>query len=350
MARRREIFVILSAIMIMTVSCLIALTFGAAKYGIADVVRTFADGLPGIHIVGALRDAGRDILFQIRLPRVALAALVGGALSIAGASFQSVFRNPLVDPYLLGAASGAGLGATLVFAFSASFSAWPINPLPVAAFAGAIGAVALSSAMALAVGSASDAGMGVRSSSLLLSGIAVASFLTSVQTFVLQQRREVTLRVYNWILGGLVTDGWGEVKLVLPYVAISTIGLIGLARPLDVMVVGDEEARSLGVSPSIIRFAVVVLASLATAAAVAVAGLIGFVGLVVPHVVRAVVGQRNRVTLFVSFFIGAAFLVLTDSAARTLVAPGELPLGVITAFVGAPAFAFILIRQHRRQS
>ena len=332
-------------------ACIVALVVGAAGLGFGDVIRSLIDLVPGIHLNHVLDGVDRTVLLEIRLPRIVLAGLVGGALSIAGSAFQGVFRNPLVDPYLLGTAAGAGLGATLVFSFASVFSGWIVNPLPVAAFIGALVAVTLSGLLASAVGGAgTEYGTGLPSSSLLLAGIAVASFLTSMQTFF-QQRRSDTLRsVYAWILGGLTTSGWGEVRLVLPYIAVSGIVLTVVAQAIDVMAVGDEEARSLGVSPGRIRLIVVVFASLATAAAVSVAGLIGFVGLIVPHAVRAVVGQRSRTVLLVSFLVGAAFLVGADAIARTALAPAELPIGVITAFIGAPGFAVLLVRQHRRGS
>ena len=350
MVRRSEPLAVTVAVVALVVTCVIAVGVGAAGLGFGSVVRTLFSWIPGVDSAHTLQGVDRSVLLEIRLPRVVLAALVGGALSIAGASFQGVFRNPLVDPYLLGTASGAGLGATLVLSYANAVAGWPVNPLPVAAFAGALGAVVVSGLLAAAVGAAApEVGSGMPSSALLLAGIAVASFLTSIQTFV-QQRRSDTLRlVYAWILGGLTTSGWGEVRLILPYVIVSLAVLVVLSRALDVMAVGDDEARSLGVSPGRVRLGVVVFASLATAAAVSVAGLIGFVGLIVPHAVRAVVGQKSRTVLVVSFFVGSAFLVGADSFARTVIAPAELPLGVITAFIGAPVFAAILIRQHRRR-
>ena len=349
--RANQTVAIGASIVILFCACVVALVVGAAGLGFGDVVRSLVDLAPGVHLGHVLEGVDRTVLLEIRLPRVVLAGLVGGALSIAGSAFQGVFRNPLVDPYLLGTAAGAGLGATVVFSYTSVFATWPVNPLPVAAFVGALMAVGLSGLLATAVGgSGSEMGTSLPSSSLLLAGIAVASFLTSVQTFF-QQRRSDTLRlVYAWILGGLTTSGWSEVRLILPYVLISGIVLTVLAQAIDVLAVGDEEARSLGVSPGRIRLVVVLFASLATAAAVSVAGLIGFVGLIVPHAVRAVVGQRSRTVLLVSFFVGAAFLVGADSVARTIISPAELPLGVITAFIGAPGFAVLLIRQHRRQA
>ena len=342
---------IAAGVALLFAASLVALVVGAAGLGFGDVVRSLIDLVPGIHLKHVLDGVDRTVLLEIRLPRIVLAALVGGALSIAGSAFQGVFRNPLVDPYLLGTAAGAGLGATLVFSFESVFRGWIVNPLPVAAFVGALAAVTLSGLLASAVGgSGSEFGTGLPSSSLLLAGIAVASFLTSMQTFF-QQRRSDTLRsVYAWILGGLTTSGWGEVRMVLPYIVVSGLVLAGVAQAIDVLAVGDAEARSLGVSPGRIRVVVVLFASLATAAAVSVAGLIGFVGLIVPHAVRAVVGPKSRTVLLVSFLVGGAFLVGADAVARTVLAPAELPIGVITAFVGAPGFAVLLVRQHRRQS
>jgi iron complex transport system permease protein len=261
---------------------------------------------------------------------VVLAALVGGALAISGAAFQGVFRNPLADPYLLGAAAGAGLGATIIVVTAPT---WNIA-LPLAAFAGALGGVGLSWALSQSAGRST--------ATLLLAGVAVASFLTAVQTFVQQANIDTIQRVYSWMLGGLNTTGWREVLLTLPYIAVTSVVLWLCARLLDVLTVGDEEAASLGIRPARVRILVLGAASLATAAAVSVAGLIGFVGIVVPHVVRLLAGASYRIVLPLSLFGGATFLILADEIARTVLAPAELPIGVITAFTGAPFFLLVL--------
>jgi len=279
------------------------------------------------------------ILMQLRLPRVVLAALVGGTLSISGAAYQGAFRNPLADPYLLGAAAGAGLGATFVIAYTSAGAGSGL--MPVAAFAGALLAVAL----AYVVGRAGGAGR--TATALVLAGIAVASFLTAVQTY-LQQRRSETLReVYGWILGRMSTVGWHDVLLALPYVAVGAGVILAHRRLLDVLALGDEEAESLGLRARRIRLIVVVAASLSTAAVVAVSGLIGFVGLIVPHIVRLIAGNSYRVILPLSLFFGGAFLILCDLIGRTIISPAELPIGVVTAFFGAPFFALVL-RTSRR--
>ena len=333
-------------------SMVLSLSVGAVHLSFGDVVATLWERMTGLgNSSSILTGTDAAVLFEIRLPRVVLGLLVGSALSLAGASYQGVFRNPLADPYLLGAAAGAGLGATLILSRAVAVSGWQLNALPVAAFVGAIGAVLLSVAMASVVGSEiSDGSVTSSSAVLLLAGVAIASFLTALQTFVQQQRAESLRVVYAWILGGLTTSGWTEVRLVAPYLAVAALILLVLARKLDVMAVGDDEARSLGVSPTRVRIVVVIAASLATAAAVSVSGLIGFVGLVVPHAVRSLVGHGHRFVLAGSILLGGAFVVLADSVARTVVAPAELPLGVLTAFIGAPAFALLLVRQHRSRS
>jgi iron complex transport system permease protein len=285
-----------------------------------------------------------SLLWQIRFPRVVLSVLVGAALGLCGCAYQGVFRNPLVDPYLLGSAAGAGLGATIAIVFLPGARGWPVDPLPLFAFVGALIAVGISYGVGSAARRRADRN---DASVLVLGGVAVASFFTALQTLVQQQGNDNLRQVYSWILGGLVTSGWGDVGLVLPYFVVSSVVILGSSRLLDVLAVGDDEARTLGVRPERIRLMVVIAASLGTAAAVAVSGLIGFVGLVVPHIVRLLFGGRHTVSLPASALFGGAFLALADLGARTLLAPAELPLGIITAFVGAPFFASLLIRRER---
>jgi iron complex transport system permease protein len=280
------------------------------------------------------------ILGNLRLPRVIVAALVGASLSASGAAYQAVFRNPLADPYLLGAAAGAGLGATIAVVFGPS--ATSAVTVPLAAFIGAVAGVG----MAYGLGRSS---LGGRSAtSLILGGIAVASFLTAVQTFIQQQNAETLRQVYSWILGRLGTTGWDDARVALPSVVVAVVTLWLVRRLLDVIEVGDLEAESLGLNVGRLRLIVVVAASLATAAAVSVAGLIGFVGIIVPHMVRLLAGSSYRQVLPLSVLFGAAFLILVDLVARTAVAPAEIPIGVITAFVGAPFFVLALRRSGRR--
>jgi iron complex transport system permease protein len=290
--------------------------------------------LPFVPDSSQLSSSHEAILMQLRLPRVVLAGIVGGTLAMSGAAYQGAFRNPLADPYLLGAAAGAGLGATVVIAYTPAGIGSDV--MPIAAFAGALVAVAL----AYAVGRAG--GPGRTATTLVLAGIAVMSFFTALQTFVLQRRSDTIREVYGWILGRLSTVGWSDVVLVLPYVAVGAATIIAHRRLLDVLALGDDEAEAVGVPARRVRLIVVIAASLSTAAVVAVSGLIGFVGLIVPHVVRLIAGTSYRVILPLSICFGGAFLILADVLGRTVISPAELPIGVITAFFGAPFFAVVL--------
>jgi iron complex transport system permease protein len=276
------------------------------------------------------------ILWQLRVPRVVLGGLVGAALASSGAAYQGVFRNPLADPYLLGAAAGAGMAATIVVVCFPALAASPgaVGAVPVAAFAGAVGGVALTWLLGRSAGRGTAA--------LVLSGVAVTAFLTAVQTFVQQLNTDTLQRVYSWMLGGLATSGWHEVVVCLPYITLGAAVLCVCARLLDVLALGDEEAATLGVRPGAVRLVVLGSASLATAGAVAVSGLIGFVGIVVPHVVRLLFGGSNRVVVPLSLVGGAVFVIAADVVARTVLAPAELPIGVVTAFTGAPFFVVVL--------
>ncbi len=277
------------------------------------------------------------ILWELRLPRVVLGGLVGAMLGIAGGAYQGVFRNPLADPYLLGVAAGAGLGATIVIVGAAETNT---ALLPIAAFAGGTVAVALTYAVGRSIG-------GRSATTIILAGVAVAAFFTALQTYLQQRNLETVRQVYTWILGRLTTTGWSEVLVLLPYVVVSSVVLLFHRRLLDALSVGDAEANALGVPTGRVRAIVIIFATLGTAAAVAVSGLIAFVGLIVPHTVRLLVGASYRTLLPMSAALGAAFLILADLAARTVASPAELPIGVITAFVGAPFFALIL-RTSRR--
>jgi len=284
---------------------------------------------------GGLSRANWDIVWHIRLPRVVLAGIVGATLSLAGAGYQGVFRNPLVDPYLLGAAAGAGLGATLVFAYGrAATSGWPVDPLPLAAFVGALLAVLLTYVVGASFG-----GSGL---SLVLAGVAVTALGTALQQYLLLRNSDVIKEVYSWISGRVSTATWADVRLVTPYVAVAAVVLLLHRRHLDVLRVGDEEAATLGSEVRRLRLVVVFAATLGTAAVVSVSGLIGFVGIMVPHLVRLVVGGSYRRVLPLSIVVGAAFLILADIPGRVLEHGSETPIGVVTALVGAPMFIFVL--------
>jgi len=310
---------------------LISALVGAADLNPLDTITALLDKIPLVHLPSGLDAVDRAVLFQIRLPRIVLGALVGGLLSVAGAGYQGVFRNPLVDSGMLGASAGAGLGATLAIVY---FGGAGPAAVPVAAFAGSLAGVAIAYASG-AIGGSGTA-------TLLLAGVAVGLFLTAVQTYVLQRSAQDLQQVYSWLLGSLSGATWQQAGEILPYAAVSVAIVLVHGRHLDVLSVGDEEARALGLHPGRTRLLVVAACALAAASAVAVSGLIGFVGIVVPHVVRRLAGPSYRLVLPLSLLTGAGFLVLADTLARTVVSPAELPIGVVTALVGSPVFIWIL--------
>jgi iron complex transport system permease protein len=326
-----------AAMFVLLVAVVIGASIGPAGPPAWRVPLELINRLPLISFDSGVSSTEWNLIWQIRMPRVVLAGLVGAMLSTAGAAYQGVFRNPLIDPYLLGVAAGAGLGATIIFTVNrAGTSSWIVDPLPLTAFVGGLGAVALTYLVGTAFGANRS------SATLVLAGVAVTSLATALQTFILQRNTDVVRQVYSWILGRLSSATWSDVRLVIPYVILSLGALLIHRRLLDVLRVGDDEAKALGVNVDRVRLIVVLAATLGTAAVVAVSGLIGFVGIIVPHAVRLVAGASYRVVLPVSLVAGAAFLILADIPGRILDNPAETPIGVVTAFLGAPFFLLIL--------
>jgi iron complex transport system permease protein len=329
-----------AGVLAVLVAAVAGLTIGPVPVNPFGAIAAVLDLLPGVTIHTGLSPFETAIVTDLRLPRVALGLLVGAMLALAGACYQGVFRNALADPYLLGVAAGAGLGATaavvLGVATGIAVGVAGSGLLPALAFAGALGAVALTYLLGAA------GGRNRTPVTLVLAGVAVGNFLLAVQTYLLQQHSDEIRAVYSWILGSVNTSGWGQVLLLLPYAVLTAVVVIAHRRELDVLGLGDEEATSLGLHPARSRLILIITASLGTAAAVAVSGLIGFVGIVVPHTVRLLAGTSYRSILPLSMLFGAAFLALCDLVARTVISPNELPIGIVTAFVGAPFFVVVL--------
>lgn len=329
---RRVVTVTIATLVALLVAMVCGLVVGPTSIGTWRVV---GDALSHVGIGHTtLTGLQSTIIWQLRAPRMVLGLLAGAMLAVAGGTYQGVFRNPLADPYLLGVAAGAGLGATFAIV-GANYGSTP-TWTPLLAFVGAMVAVACTWLIG---------GRGLRSNAatLILAGVAVSALLTSVQTFLQQQSSSNSIaRVYIWLLGSLASASWHSVTMVVPYVLVCTIICVGAGRALDVMSVGDDESRSLGLRVRRVRLVVVATSSLGTAAIVSAVGLIGFVGIIVPHIVRLLVGTSYRRILPISVLFGAAFLVFADTIARTVMAPSELPLGVVTAVIGAPVFVTIL--------
>ena len=314
----------------------LGLTLGPASLGVREVLLEVLDRLPFVDYDSGLSAREKAIVWEIRLPRVVLGLLVGSMLATAGASYQGVFRNPLADPYLLGVAAGAGFGATVAIVSDLGDGIGTFDAVPMLAFGGALVAVSLTYLVGFSARRSDPV------TSLVLAGVAVASFFTAIQTFVQQRDSETIRQVYFFVLGQLRTAGWDEVILVSPYVGGCLLILLLLRRRLDVLAVGDEEAGSLGIDVRLVRLVSVLAASLGTAAVVAVSGLIGFVGIIVPHTIRLIFGFSYRIILPLTILFGGAFLVGADLVARLVLEPAEIPIGVVTAFMGAPFFVLVL--------
>ena len=292
-------------------------------------------------VTGTLSGPADTIIWQLRLPRVLTAALVGAALSLAGVAYQGLFRNPLADPYLLGVASGAGFGATLAIVFGGSVPLLARLGVPPVAFVFALLSVLLVYALA-------RQGRGVPLVSLILAGVVVGSSLSALTSFVMLASREQAAGVLAWLLGSFAFSSWSKIASVLPFVLLTAVVVQASARALNLLQLGETQAAQLGLSTETFKLALLGVATLATAAAVSVSGIIGFVGLMVPHAVRLALGPDHRRLVPTAALLGALFLVLADLLARTVIAPGEIPIGVVTALVGGPFFLYLLRRQKGR--
>jgi iron complex transport system permease protein len=322
---------------LLTIAIIFSIGLGSVYIAPLEVIRILLSRIPMIQLIRDWQETSEIILFNIRLPRTMLIVLTGAALGGSGASYQGLFRNPLADPYLIGIASGAGLGAVIAMSIEFPTTLLGLFTIPIAAFVGALITVAF-------VYNIARVGKSAQVTTLILAGVAVGSFATALTTFLMLRSQEQLRRAIGWLLGGFALGGWLPVIALVPYVIIGLTILILFARPLNVLQFGDDQAEQMGLNVERVKMIVIVAASLTTAAAVAFSGIIGFVGLVTPHLIRLVWGPDYRKLLPLSILGGAAMLLLTDIVARTAIAPQELPLGVVTALIGAPFFLYLLRR------
>jgi iron complex transport system permease protein len=323
-----------------------ATAVGTADIGLVDTIRILLDSLPLISLEQTWSDADATIMRQIRLPRVLSAALVGAALSLSGVVFQGVFRNPLVDPFIIGASSGAAFAAVIGFLIvpQAGFIIYGFSWVPALAFVGSLATVMLVYFLARSDGR-------VAVTTLLLAGVAVSAFLTAAMAFLMLTQSDSQFRlgaIFSWLLGGVGTVGWDQFILLVPFIVVALVIARALAQPLNTLALGEEHAGALGIPVEQTKLVLIAASSLMTAAAVAAAGLVAFVGLVTPHVLRLLIGPDHKRLLWAAAIYGALFVVLADLIARTALSPTEIPLGVVTGIVGGPFF-LILLRRARGQ-
>jgi iron complex transport system permease protein len=310
---------------------ILSIAIGAVFIPLADIWRVFTGQAPQTVTQAA------TIILELRLPRTALVLMTGAALGGSGAAYQGLFRNPLADPYLIGVASGAGLGAVLAMNVHWPYSFWGLMAVPLAAFTGALATVFIVYALA-------RIGKTVPTTNLILAGVAFSSFASAVTSFLMLRSTGELRRAISWLLGGSTQAGWGPVLTVLPYLIIGLGILLLSGHALNVLQFGDDQAQQLGLHTTRIRTLILLAASLVTAAAVSFSGIIGFIGLIVPHVMRLWFGADYRRLLPLSLIGGAAMLLLSDVLARVIIAPQELPVGIVTALFGAPFFLWVLRR------
>jgi iron complex transport system permease protein len=300
------------------------------------------DRLPGIAIASDWPASFVSILFQMRLPHTALMLLTGAALGGSGAAYQGLFRNPLADPYLIGVASGAGLGAVFALSMQWPSSLLGMYTLPASAFLGATISIAI-------VYSLARVGRSVPSTTLILAGVAFSAFATSLMSFLMLRSNTELRRALTWLLGGAIMGGWQPVLAMLPYELLGLGILIASGHALNVLQFGEEQAQQLGIPIERIKLLVILSASITTAAAVSFSGVIGFVGLVAPHIARLLWGPDYRLLIPLSIIGGGSALLLADMLARVVLAPQTLPVGIVTALAGAPFFLW-LVRRAKSQA
>lgn len=316
---------ILLSVLVLISSVIISTAVGPVNIPFKEVFTTLTN-----FNAGEMESINGVILLQIRLPRIILAVLVGSALAVAGATMQGLFKNPMADPYVIGISSGAAFGASIAIISHIS--------VPVAAFLCAVGTVFLVYSIAKGSG-------GVSTESLLLSGIAVAAFFSALTSLLIYLAGEDLHQIIFWLMGGLWASDWDKVTVAFPFIFLGITGIFMFSRDLNAMLLGEEPAQHLGIEVENVKKILLVFVSLVTAVAVSVSGIIGFVGLIIPHMVRIVVGPDHRVLIPLCALVGGIFLVWTDALARTVIAPTELPLGIITALLGVPFFIYLLHRK-----
>lgn len=319
----------------LALAVVLGVMFGAVRVPFSDVM-----GALGRALGGATVGIGDAVIIDLRLPRVLLAALVGASLSTAGVLYQALFRNALADPYILGVSSGAGLGATIMLVAGGTSLLGRVVGVPLGAFAGALLTILVVVKLASRTGR-------LEATSLLLAGVAVSYTLSAVTSFLMVVSRESMQAVVFWMMGGLTGASWPYVGLLAVLLSIGLVVPLVFSRHLDLMLLGDERAGQLGLDVERFKMVALALASLVVAGAVSVSGLIGFVGLMTPHMVRLVLGPGHRSLLPASALAGALVLVLSDLVARLVLAPVEIPVGIVTALAGGPFFVWLLVRKER---
>ena len=335
-----RIYAIIGLTVLLVVVATLATTVGSVKIPLLTTWQILISKLPSLEIAPTWPSGVETIILEIRLPRVILAGLVGAALGTAGATYQGLFRNPLADPYLIGVAQGASLGAVAGFLLPTAWQSMGVGVVPLFAFAGALVSTAIVYGLA-------RVGKTLPVTTLILAGVALGALLGSIVSYLIISSGEKMHGIIFWLMGSFSLSQWTDVRLVLPYVVAGVAVILLYARPLNIMQLDEEQAQQLGVNVERLKLILLAAATLITAAAVSFVGTIGFVGIIIPHAVRLIWGADHRFLLPLSVLTGAIFLIIADLIARTVQSPTEIPIGVITAICGAPFFLYLLRRRKK---
>lgn len=347
MKKKNKVFgmiLLLTAVLIVVMG--VATSLGSANIPVKDCYRIIASRIPGVNRLVSMEDVKevyQNIVINVRLPRILMAGLTGCGLAVVGAAFQGLFRNPLSDPHILGVSSGAALGATFAMLSGITFRFGSLGFVGICAFAGAILTVMVVYGISHASGSNNI-------TSMLLTGTAISTMLSAMISLLMTLHRNKIEKVYMWTLGSFSSASWGKVRFLCVFVVIGVAMILMFANDLNVLLTGEDSAKSLGINTIRVKRMLVVFASLLVGACVSVSGIIGFVGLLIPHCTRLIAGPDHRRLLPYCCFSGAIFLIVCDTIARCITQPSELPVGVITALFGAPYFIFLLYYNQRKMN
>lgn len=338
--KKTTFFILLIFYMVLAI---ISTSMGSANLTPYNVLLVILKAIPilGKYIDGNVSNTHFLIVFMVRLPRIIMASLVGMGLSVVGASFQSLFKNPMADPYVLGISSGAALGAAIAIVIKIPFLAGTLSVSTIFAFIGAGATTILVYSIAQVRGK-------VTTTNLLLSGSAVSSFMTAMISIIMIFNQQEVNKIVFWMMGSFNASSWRNILLVAPIVFIGVVIIYFFYRDFNLMLVGEDNAKSLGVETERLKKLIIVISSMVISVCVSFSGIIAFVGFLVPHMVRIIFGPNNKALIPFSALGGAMFLLLADTLARTIASPAELPVGAVTALIGAPYFIYLLIKMKKR--
>lgn len=339
---KRWTTITIGLVAVLVIAMILACVIGTADISPTDIVKMSLRKIPFFEesITQTWKDGSETIIFMLRLPRIILAALIGSALAVAGTTYQALFKNPMADPYIIGVSSGAALGANIAILFGFEFMLYGLSPITFFAFSGSL-------AVTFFVYRVAKVGSKVHVETLLLTGVAISAFLSAMSSFLMYIAGDKLHQMVYWMMGGLWSTKWNDVSAIIVFILAGMIVIGRYSREMNLLLMGDETAQNLGVDVEHTKKILLTTASLITAFAVSVSGLIGFVGLVIPHIMRIIVGPDHRILIPTSALFGAIFLVCADTLARSLLSPTEIPVGIITAFFGGPFFTYLLIKRKR---